>query len=119
VAWFGVLLAVVRPWHGYVGHPHWNSVAWIPFVSWPHKFGDELGNTVLFFPWGALQAAAFPAASRSRTVGRVAAVALVTSATCEFCQVFSHNRFASVTDVVTNVGGAVLGAWLIARRSGA
>jgi hypothetical protein len=117
--WSAVILAVVRPWDGYVGHAHWNRVAWIPFVSWPVSVLDSIANTALFFPWGALQAAAFPGATRRRSLWQVVAVSGLTAATFEFCEVFAHNRVASTTDVVTNVAGALAGAVVGLRAAAA
>jgi glycopeptide antibiotics resistance protein len=114
VVWLIVILVAVTPWRTLQDHAHWNRVRWVPFVSPPVRAGDILGNIMLYVPFGFFY-------GRGRH-GRPAlrsgmAQALLVSTSTELTQLFSHNRFPSVQDILMNVAGAVAGIILSARSS--
>lgn len=67
-------------------------------------------NALLFLPFGYLYVRRLR--GRRRAMLRASAVAFVLSAGVEFLQVFMHNHFATVTDVIMDVSGAAIGAWI-------
>jgi glycopeptide antibiotics resistance protein len=105
-------LAADYPWGDFQGHTHWGNVRWIPFVTPPISAGDIAQNVLLFLPLGVFigMRARFAVAACSLAGGVAVPVALLG----EWTQVYSHSRFPSGTDAVSNVIGAVLGAALAA-----
>ena len=108
VGWIGVIIAVVVPWTTFRSHSHWDRVLWVPFVSPPVKPVDIIANVLFYVPFGAFYAWAW-----FRHRWRAVAYAMVLSVATEFTQVFSHGRFPSTTDVVSNVLGACAGIVLV------
>src|SRR4249920_2291041 len=113
--WFGWVLVIgavtTLPWSNFVGHSHWSSVRWVPFqdasLSYDY-FVDCFANVLLFVPFGYLQRrAGFVLARRKLLSTAMAAWGLSTGA--ELVQVYMHGRFASATDVLCNVAGAIIG----------
>lgn len=103
-----IALATV-PWSGFVGHPHWARVTWIPDEI---RVGDMVGNVLLYLPLG-WSAARVWNARRAGTLIVGGAAGL--SATVEWLQIWSHGRFPTTTDLLMNTLGAAAGVWL-ARR---
>jgi glycopeptide antibiotics resistance protein len=102
----GLIIYIVFPWRSYQEHAHWQRIQWLPFVSPPVRLRDIIGNIVLYVPFGFFIAAS----TRRRDIwkwGMACAVALALAT--EFTQVFSHRRFPSMQDVLTNGLGAALG----------
>lgn len=91
------------------GHAHWYLVTWVPFTDKVLKWRDLAGNVLLFVPFGLTCPLG---ATRSRAVRLVlvGALALLLALGVEAYQVYCHNRFASATDVLFNLVGAMLGA---------
>lgn len=105
-----VIAAAVVPWTDLQDHAHWEAIGWLPFMSWPVSAFDIVANIALFIPLGAA------VARRSRTPLLVAMLfAAGLSLAGETLQLYSHTRFPSATDLVTNVGGALIGALLVRR----
>ena len=72
-----------------------------------YKFVEAAANVVLFVPLGAVARLAFP----SKRWWQVGAFGLIVSGCMELGQLlFLDNRYASPLDLVTNTGGAVIGA---------
>ena len=69
---------------------------------------DIVANVVLFIPLGFLYAVA-RAGSAARP-SRIFLVALLASATIELVQLFEVSRYAALSDILANGGGAYLGA---------
>lgn len=106
------------PWSNFVGHAHWQRVHWIPFAETSLHWWfilDFFGNIVLFLPFGGCGVLSMPHRSGRRRVLRAAGYAALLSLSVEFFQVYCHNRSPAMTDVCTNVTGALLGAWFIVR----
>jgi glycopeptide antibiotics resistance protein len=96
----GQLARILKFLHAH-GIPRWVN----------YKFVEASANVLLFLPLGAVGWLAFP------QIGwwRIGILALITSGCIELSQLlFLNNRFASPLDVVTNTGGAVIGALLVA-----
>lgn len=74
-----------------------------------YKFVEASANVALFVPVGAVASMAFPA----KRWWEVGAFGLTVSGCMELGQLlFLDNRYASPVDLVTNTGGAVIGALL-------
>ena len=72
-----------------------------------YKFVEAAANVVLFVPLGAVARLAFPA----KRWWQIGAFGLIVSGCMELGQLlFLDDRFASPMDLVTNTGGAVIGA---------
>ena len=123
IIWILVVgLVTTLPWRdlqGLQGHPHWANVRWIPFYAEPLSLRvlfDIATNFLLFLPFGYLYV-------RTRFTERGAALLHVTlwaallSAGAELAQVFSHTRIPSMTDIFTNVIGAMIGAGIARKTS--
>ncbi len=99
------------PW--WVESAQWNRVRWIPlldlFRSPRWLLRDAIANCFLYVPLGCAYAG-MRAATGGRLVGEAALAGLGVSLTCELYQVFSPVRFPSMTDVLINTVGALLGA---------
>ena len=91
---------------------------WVPFASRFDNPRDVILNGIVFGIFGYLFARAFPANRPSVTLARAWILAAVLSASVEFYQVFSHGRFANMTDFVMNNAGVVLGVAVERLRSG-
>lgn len=105
-----VVLATTWPLSRFQDHAHWHDVEWVPFTTYVRPF-DIVANLLLFVPFGV----AFAWPSPAERVRQTTLIALLLSLAIETGQVFTHNRAATVTDVVTNTAGAWLGARLAAR----
>jgi glycopeptide antibiotics resistance protein len=114
--WIGLIVVVVVPWGTLGSSPHWERMAWIPFVSAPVELGDMVSNGLFYVPYGFLGVLNI---GKTQTAIRVATgSALALSLATELTQVFSASRFPSMTDVACNVVGAFVGAqWAYRQRS--
>jgi glycopeptide antibiotics resistance protein len=111
-AWTLVIVIVVVPWSGWVGHEHWARVIWVPFMP-PLRLRDVVLNVIFYVPFGLF----FPQGRRG--AGKFALAvgcAFLLSVATELTQVYSHGRFPSMTDVATNTIGAAVGAGLARLR---
>jgi glycopeptide antibiotics resistance protein len=104
-------LVVITPWGDFQGHPHWDEVGWIPFAPPPIRIRDVVLNFMLFTPLGITSALHF-----RRPILAAGLIALVVSLSGEWLQVYSHARFPSATDLVCNIAGAAVTAWIVRRR---
>ncbi|WP_173044170.1 VanZ family protein [Nitrospira sp. KM1] len=125
VAWTVVIIGLgILPLRNFVGHSHWEFIKWMPTIDdlQSPKYLVEIvidvaGNTLLFTPFGYLINCV--SGSRARAPGRQLLLAgcagILLSCSIEYYQVYCHNRFPSLFDVVTNTSGSLLGAriaWL-------
>jgi glycopeptide antibiotics resistance protein len=80
--------------------------------SWfNYQLVEATANVALFIPLGAVATLAYP----KIRLWQVGIFGLIVSACIELGQLlFLHNRFASALDIVTNTGGAVIGALVLA-----
>jgi glycopeptide antibiotics resistance protein len=112
-----VPLAVIAFWPSPIDEPVQSELASI--LSFLHKHGiprwfnykfvEAAANVVLFIPLGIVASLAFP----QRRWWQVGAFGLIVSGCMELGQLlFLNSRFASLQDIVTNTGGAVIGALL-------
>ncbi|MCO4264395.1 VanZ family protein [Pseudarthrobacter sp. MDT3-26] len=96
----GNLANVLRFLHAH-GIPAWFN----------YQFVEASANVALFIPLGAVAALAYP----KKHWWQIGIFGLMVSGCIELGQLlFLHNRFASPMDLVTNTGGAVIGALLAA-----
>jgi VanZ family protein len=111
--WSAVIVAATVPTTDFVSHTHWQKVQWIPFISPPVKLVDVVVNIALYLPFGY----AFARASGARfRVWRAVALAGVLAVTLEWSQLYSHSRFPSLQDVLCDIFGTWVGAWLATWR---
>ncbi|WP_167050825.1 VanZ family protein [Salinibacterium sp. ZJ77] len=95
----GILAAVAR----------WVAQFGLPFeATWTVL--EVVGNVVLFVPFGVLAMTAF----REMRVWSTAAAGLATSGIIEGVQLFLPTRFSTVSDLVANTAGALVGALAVA-----
>lgn len=95
----GQLASVLKFLHAH-GIPGWLN----------YQFVEASANVALFIPFGAVAALAYP----KRHLWQLGILGLIVSSCIELGQLlFLHNRFASAMDIVTNTGGAVIGALLV------
>lgn len=104
-----IVLATTWPWTDFRGHPHWDKVEWLP-IRHDMVVRDLWLNLLLFVPAGYCVRRAWPRLSP----GHVLLAAIALSLAVESYQLFSHRRFPTVADVLTNG----LGAWIGARLAG-
>lgn len=105
-----VLLLTTWPVHPFVGHAHWHMVEWVPF-SRVVSVRDLVANVALFMPLGLAVAWSARRARRATAV----IVGLALSLFAEVYQVYCHDAFPTVTDLLANTLGAWLGAaWAVA-----
>jgi len=71
---------------------------------------DVASNGVLYLPWGFLLSAWWSAVPRWKRLLAISGSAAVFSFSAECAQVFLPYRYASWLDIVSNTGGALLGA---------
>lgn len=104
--WVLVVLVISGPWFGVVTRPQWANVNWVPFAAAADKPRDLLQNVLLFVPFGW----SFELDRQRRTAlaGALALAALM-SIMAEATQLFSPERFPSLTDVVMALFGTALG----------
>ena len=116
-----VPLALIAFWPSPVDEPVQGELARIlkflhahGITQWAnYQFVEASANIALFIPLGAVAALAFTA----KRWWQIGAFGLMVSGVIELGQLlFLHDRFASPLDLVTNTGGAVIGA-LLARQA--
>lgn len=108
-----ILLATTWPLSDFQDHSHWLRVEWVPFSQYQRPL-DVVANVLLFVPFGAAAAAG---TADPRRVRLVMYAGLGLALAVELSQVFTHNRIATTTDVITNTAGAWLGARWALRRA--
>ena len=78
-----------------------------------YNFVEAIANMALFVPIGSVSTFAFP----KRRVWQLIAFSLLISLSIELGQLlFLHNRFASLSDIVLNTTGALVGVLLAKLR---
>lgn len=115
--WALFILALgTLPFSNFVGHSHWEYIKWVPTfedLQSPKYVADILvdiaANTAVYFPAGYLIALSWRDASKTCQAVLAACIGGGLSLGVEFYQVYCHNRFPSIFDVLTNLTGAVLG----------
>ena len=118
-----ILMVGVLPLSNFVGHSHWEYIKWVPTAKDLHSpkylidiFFDILGNTALFFPLGYFLSRTLISSSPSRQLLLAAGIGGILSLGIEFYQVYCHNRFPSIIDVITNVCGTLIGVHFFLSR---
>ncbi|MDZ4733233.1 MAG: VanZ family protein [Nitrospirota bacterium] len=114
-----IALVGTLPLTNFVGHSHWEFVQWLPtaenFRSRRFLF-DIVANIALFLPLGYLLDRSLSATTARRSLFTAAGTAGLLSLSMEWFQVYCHNRHPSLTDVVSNVTGSLIGASLSIYR---
>ena len=120
IVWIVLTLLVgVLPLSNFVGHSHWQYIKWVPTVEDLRSpkylldiFSDLVGNTLLFVPLGYFLSRLLTSSSPSRRWLLAAGIGGTLSLSIEWYQVYCHNRFPSLFDVITNMTGTLLGIYL-------
>ena len=118
---WALLIALVGtfPFTNFVGHSHWEYIQWLPtaddFRSRRFLF-DIVANMALFLPLGYLLHRSCSNGTPRRSLLLAAGAASLLSLSMEWFQVYCHNRYPSPTDVVSNVTGSLIGAFLSIHR---
>ena len=114
-----IALAGTLPLTNFVGHSHWEYIQWLPtadnFRSRRFLF-DIVANVALFLPLGYLLDRSLSTTTARRSLFLAAGAAGLLSLSMEWFQVYCHNRYPSPTDVVSNVTGSLIGAFLSIYR---
>lgn len=113
--WVVVIVGMTTlPWSDFQGEANWEKVCWFPCHDTSFSklsLLNALANYLLFLPLGYSYVR-----GRSLVTGQVLleaiALAALLSLGAELYQVFSHVRVPSMTDVVSNLTGATIGAAL-------
>ncbi len=93
------------PWTGFTARPQFQHLSLVPFRRTRRR--DQLLNFLYYVPLGLIGGIlGWPAAI---TTGVAAGLSGVT----EIAQVFSTDRFPSVTDLLLNTAGAIVGIALV------
>ncbi len=118
---WALLIALVGtlPLTDFVGHSHWEYIQWLPTANnlRSRRFlFDIVANMVLFLPLGYLLDRSRSTTTARRSLFLAAGAAGLLSLSIEWFQVYCHNRHPSPTDVVSNVTGSLIGAFLSTFR---
>ena len=111
-----IVMVGVLPLRNFVGHSHWEYIKWVPTADDLRSpkylidiFSDIVGNTALFFPLGYFLSRLLTSSGPSRQLLLAVGIGGTPLVGIEFYQVYSHNRFPSIFDVITNVTGTLIG----------
>jgi glycopeptide antibiotics resistance protein len=110
-----ILMATLMPWSNFVGHAHWTQVQWVPVAASRWQWFDIIGNILLFVPFGFFAGCCFPEVERAKKIIAISIVVAVISTSVETIQVYSHSRFPSTMDIVSNLAGALVGCFVALR----
>ena len=105
-----IILGSSYPW--LLGPPQWARIRWVPFLDVLHShwlLGDVIVNFILYVPLGYSYARGGSPTGR-KLIFEAGLVGALLSGSCELYQVFSPVRVPSMTDVFTNIIGALAGA---------
>lgn len=90
-----------------------SNISWVPFVD-PDgsraSIPDIVQNILLFFPFGFLGVFSIMNIHMRLRIMIVTALGLQLSGMVEILQLFTSDRTSSLTDLITNTGGALIGA---------
>lgn len=100
---------ITFPRSEFVGHAHWDRVEWVPFKD-RVRLIDACLNVLLYVPGGLLAVRTL-----QWRLGPILGAGFVLSVSAEALQVWSHGRMPTAADILTNLSGLALGAFL-ARR---
>lgn len=109
-----VLLVISFPWSKFDGTPHWENIQWIPFthLSFHQPVIVETAANILgFIPIGYLTVRSLSPSTRHRFF-LASLMGFCSSTGIEVYQLFCHDRVPETADVLMNVAGTVVGAWL-------
>lgn len=109
--WLALWALIAMPWATFDGVARWERVIWSPVTAVRPR--DAILNLLFCIPFG------FCGAKSGWSFGAVVLAGAGLSMSTEFLQVFSAGRWPSASDVVMNVSGFALGAYLVrvnARR---
>ena len=107
-----IVSVLTTPWSEFVGHAHWHKVNWVPFKDTMQLSAfpsNNFLNAIVFAPFGYLYLQSRIRAQKLMILEVVLLAALL-STSLEIYKVYCHGRFPSVTDVMMNVIGGVIGA---------
>ncbi len=113
------LMVGILPLKNFVGHAHWEYIKWVPIPTVADLRSPKYLLDIFFRPrreypalcasWLFSEAAVLTSSSPSRQLLLAAGIGGTLSLSIELYQVYCHNRFPSIFDVITNVTGTVIG----------
>src|SRR5215471_6040136 len=109
-----VLLVISFPGSNFDGTPHWENVQWIPFTHLsfhPTVIVETAANFLAFIPIGYLMVRSLSPGSR-HPFFLASLLGFSSSTGIEVYQLFCHDRVPETADVLMNVAGTVVGAWV-------
>ena len=112
-----VLVVISLPWSKFDGIPHWDAIQWLPFTDFgthPTELVEFAANILAFMPVGYLLVRSLPLGV-GHPLLLATALGFCSSALVESYQLFCNDRVPSSTDLLTNTGGTVFGAWVALR----
>ena len=110
-----IALVGTLPLSNFVGHSHWEYIQWLPTAEnfrLRRFLFDVVANVALFLPLGYLLDRSRSTSTTHQALLLAAGAAGSLSLSMEWFQVYCHNRHPSPTDVVSNVTGSLIGAFL-------
>jgi len=114
-----IALVGTFPFTNFVGHSHWEYIQWLPTAdnirSWRFLF-DIVANMALFLPLGYLLNRSYSTTTARHSLFLATGGAFLLSLSIEWFQVYCHNRHPSPADVISNVTGSLIGAFLSIYR---
>ena len=108
-----IIIGSTFPWTAIQPHPVWDHVQWIPFTvvtSLRRLALDIVINVGMYMPFGYLGVSILSSQSRLTRIVFVTIMALILSMGIEVYQFFNPYRYPTVTDIIMNVSGAIVGA---------
>ena len=115
MGWLLAMLLFALPWKSFTVSPQLERIRWNPApesigsLYSPNRLDDVL-NFLFYVPLG------FAGRRYGKRFGTVVVAAAALSIGTEAIQMFSSDRDPSILDVITNVSGAAVGAYLYTVR---
>ncbi len=103
LAWLAGWAVFGLPWFGVTRHPRTDRLNLVPFRNHTYRRRDLALNFLYYIPLGLISV------DLGRGMLAILIVALALSCVTELLQIFSVDRYPSVTDIVLNVAGAAAG----------
>ena len=101
VVWMVLWAYVATPWRSFQPRPSFQNVELVPFAD--GSIRGHVLNTLAFVPLGVIGGGLGWTSSAAVMIGASA------SGTTEFLQLFSTRRHPSVTDLILNITGTLIG----------
>lgn len=111
IYWLLVIVFICTfPW--FVGPAQLQTVTWVPFTDLysARRIVDAVANCMLYLPLGFCYMQIQVGTKRTTSIVEAGLLAILLAGSCELYQIFSPLRYPTMTDVVMNILGSLLGA---------